>query len=537
MSTPRNCATVVLTASLLLATPTVAAPHADGDGNSGTRVVVTDSGPVRGIATPTMYAFLGIPYAAAPVSESRWRPPRPHARWHTPLDARQFGNACAQSPTLLGGGVPSAAEDCLFLNVFALPAQGNDDSKSRPVMVFIHGGGLTEGASNAYDPTKFVQEGVVVVTINYRLGILGFLTHPALTAESPDGASGNYGLMDQQFALRWVQNNIAHFGGDPNNVTIFGESAGGLSVHSNLVSPTAAGLFQKAISESGSYSLTQPTLAAAESLGTAFATLAGCGSQTAACLRALPVATVLAVQDVVLAHVNLVPTVDGKVLTLSLGAAFASGQFNRVPVIEGTNHDEYRASVATTELTAGTPLTATGYIPAIETTLGVSPTVATFLGTDVYPLAAYPPSSTAPSIALGALGTDAIFACNARLVSGLLVPYVPTYQYEFNDPNAPLPIGVSVSFPGGAYHASELQYLFDPAHLGFPGLSTEQAELSDAMVRYWTRFARNGDPNSEEGPYWPPYGPSDEFQSLEPPTPMTKATFALDHKCAFWGSF
>jgi para-nitrobenzyl esterase len=509
---------------------------ADQPSNAGTKVVETDSGPVRGIATPTMYAFLGIPYAAPPVGESRWRPPQPHAHWHTPLDARQFGNPCAQHPTILGGGIPSASEDCLFLNVYASRAE-DDDWERRPVMVFIHGGGLTQGAGNAYDPTRLVQDGVVVVTINYRLGMLGFLTHPALSAESPDGASGNYGLMDQQFALRWVQNNIAHFGGDSNNVTIFGQSAGGLSVHSNLASPTAAGLFQKAIVESGSYSLTQPTLTAAETLGIAFASLAGCASQTAACLRTLPVATVLAVQDVVLANVNLVPTVDGNVLTQSIGTAFASGQFNRVPVIEGTNHDEWRAFVATTELTTGVPLTAAGYIPAIETSFGISPADATYLGTVVYPLAAYPPPSTAPSIALGALGTDAAFACNARLVSGLLAAYVPTYQYEFNDPNAPLPVGISVSFPGGSYHGSELQYLFDPAHLGFPGLSAEQTELSDAMVHYWTRFARTGDPNSRKSSYWPPYGPSDEFQSLQPPTPVTEATFALDHKCAFWAGF
>ena len=151
-------------------------------------------------------------------------------------------------------------------------------------------------------------------------------------------------------------------------------------------------------------------------------------------------------------------------------------------------------------------------------------------------LAAYPPPSTAPSIALGALGTDAIFACNARVVSRLLAQYVPTYQYEFNDPNAPIPVYVSLSFPGGSYHSSELQYLFDFTALGFPGLSANQEHLSDAMVLYWTRFARTGDPNSLGAPAWPPYGASDRFQSLAAPTPATMTGFTIDHKCAVWGS-
>jgi para-nitrobenzyl esterase len=524
---------------LIAASVTVAGSSASAGADD--TIVMTDEGPVRGIATSTLLEFLGIPYAAAPAGDLRWTPPRPRARWRRPLDATSFGNFCAQPDSLSGRA--SGAEDCLFLNVYAPRARrddsrrdGDDDRPGRhPVMLWIHGGGLTAGASNSYDPTKLAEAGkVIVVTINYRLGILGFLTHPALTAESPDAASGNYGLMDQQFALRWVRRNIADFGGDPDNVTIFGESAGGLSVHSNLASPSATGLFQKAIVESGAYSLTQPTLAVAEALGTAFASLAGCGSQTAACLRALPVTTILALQSTVLAN-PVVPTVDGKVLTQSVGAAFASGQFNRVPVIEGSNHDEYREFVGATELLTGMPLTAAGYIPAIEATLGVSPAVATLLSA-VYPLTAYPPPTTAPSIALGALGTDAIFACNARVVSMLLAPYVPIYQYEFNDPNAPLPVGISVSFPSGSYHTSELQYLFDPTTLGFPGLSADQEQLSEAMIRYWSRFAHTGNPNSSEAPAWPRYRASDRFLSLEAPTPTTKGGFAVDHKCAVWGS-
>lgn len=202
--------------------------------------VPTDAGVVRGVATDSLRRFLGIPYAAAPVGDLRWRPPQPHARWTGVRDATAFGNHCSQAASPFG--IASTTEDCLFLNVFA-PRHGEEDSDERsshlhPVMLWIHGGALVVGESNDYDPTRLVEQGdVVVVTVNYRLGRLGFLAHPALTAESPEHASGNYGFMDQQLALDWVRRNIARFGGDPKRVTIFGESTGGLSVHSQLASP------------------------------------------------------------------------------------------------------------------------------------------------------------------------------------------------------------------------------------------------------------------------------------------------------------
>jgi para-nitrobenzyl esterase len=298
-------------------------------------------------------------------------------------------------------------------------------------MVWIHGGGLVVGESDGYDPTKLVAEDVIVVTINYRLGEPGFLAHPAFAAESPDGAAGNYGLLDQQAALRWVQRNIRAFGGDPKNVTIFGQSAGGLSVHSQLASPLAAGLFHKASVESGAYSLVQPSLKMAETAGAAFATSAGCvdPSTAAACLRSLTVEEILAQQP----SGTMVPNLDGFVLPLTVGSAFTTGQFNQVPVIEGSNHDEWRLFVAQTEATTGTPLTAADYIPAIADTLRVPLPVAAAIA-DEYPLANY----ASPSVALGAVGTDRVFACNTRVSARLLSQYVPTYQYEFNDPNAPM---------------------------------------------------------------------------------------------------
>jgi para-nitrobenzyl esterase len=203
-----------------------------------------------------------------------------------------------------------------------------------------------------------------------------------------------------------------------------------------------------------------------------------------------------------------------------------------VPVIEGSNHDEWRLFVAQSEAVTGVPLTAAGYVPAIQATFGVSASIASiFAGR--YPLADYP----SPSVALGALGTDAIFACNTRLSARLLSQYVPTYQYEFNDPGAPMLFSPPVSFPTGAYHASELQYLFDlpGTPVPSPGLSAVQEELSDVMVGYWTQFARTGDPNSSGLPAWPPYSASDQFQTLQPPAPMTSTGFSVDHKCTFWG--
>jgi len=514
--------TSLLVAAVLLASAPIAATAAPKS-----PVVATDNGPIRGTTIGQMQAFRGIPYAAAPVGDLRWRPPQPHPGWQGILDASPFGPHCPQVATPYG--IPSTTEDCLFLNVFTPEKTNPGRPHLLPVMFWIHGGALVVGESDGYDPTPLVAKGVIVVTINYRLAELGFLAHPALSAESPTGASGNYGLMDQQAAMRWVQRNIRAFGGDADNVTIFGESAGGLSVHSELASPLAAGLFHKAIVESGAYALTQPSLAAAQISGAAFAAAAGCPSQTAACLRSLSVPAILAAQTAS----TMVPNLDGFVLPLTVQSAFATGQFNRVPVIEGSNHDEWRLFVAQTEAATGVPLSAAGYLPAIAATLGVPLPVAAVIAS-VYPLAAY----SSPSVALGAIGTDVVFACNARIAARSLSQFVPTFQYEFNDPTVPMLYFAGVSFPTGAYHASELAYLFDLSQTPVPnpGLNAAQQGLADAMVGYWTQFARSGDPNSIAAPAWPAYmAMSDRFQSLQLPAPTTKAGFAADHKCAFWG--
>ena len=360
----------------------------------------------------------------------------------------------------------------------------------------------SSGAGGSYDPTPLVEKGgVIVVTINYRLGVLGFFAHPAIDAEGHTNA--NYGLMDQQLALKWVRRNIAAFGGDPNRVTIFGESAGGLSVYSNLASPTAKGLFHRAIAESGAYSSFQDylqtivPLTTAETVGVpgqvpsglAFAASVGCGgSQPAQCLRGLSAAKLVEAEPP-----GVLPIVDGTVLTKAPGPAFLSGAFNHVPVISGSNHDEYRYFVAVNELISGSPLTAAGYPHAVYSFLGLpgpppdSP-FADFVIT-LYPLTADP---TSPSIELGALGTDVVFVCPARNADLLLSTQVPTYAYEFHDETAPsfLP---PVSFPVGDAHFIEVQYLFDLEALGItPAFTPDQRELSDTMIGYWTHFAERG---------------------------------------------
>ena len=512
-------------AGLTLGALAAAAPVADastlsGRGAAGGPVAGTANGPVRGLANGAINEFLGIPYAAPPDGALRWQPPQPAASWSGVRDATRFAPHCPQSPSPFGQA--STSEDCLFLNVFT-PRHQHAGSHF-PVMVWIHGGALVTGESNDYDPTALAEDGVTVVTINYRLGALGFLAHPALA--DANGQSGDYGLMDQQAALRWVRCNIASFGGNPRNVTIFGESAGGLSTLSQVASPQARGLFERAIVESGSYNLTQAPLASAEAAGEAFAAKAGCASQTAACLRSLPVSTILANENTA----GYTPNINSEVLPETLKTAFATGNFNRVPVINGTNRDEWRLFVALSEL-AGNPVTASNYQSMIASTLGVPPAVAAVIAAK-YPLSAFP----SPSIALGAVGTDAIFACPALAIDQSVSQFVPTFAYEFNDENAPENFLPPVSFPYGAAHASEIQYLMHLPTVAFPGtLSAQQQQLAMIMKGYWANFAKRGFPTSFGTPFWPLFNNLTQgMQSLAPPTPQIETDFATTHNCAFW---
>jgi para-nitrobenzyl esterase len=491
--------------------------------------------------TGTMREFLGMRYAQPPTGSLRWRPPQPVTPSVATQDATQFGNHCPQPSSIFGNG--TLTEDCLFLNVFTPIHSGDhdrsgdhDETDMRPVMVWIHGGSLLVGESDDYNPIKLVQRGVIVVTINYRLGALGFLAHPALTGESPDQISGNYGIGDQQAALKWVRRNIRAFGGNPENVTIFGESAGGLSTLVHLVSPTAGGLFHRAIVESGAYDLTQPTLAQGEATGINFANTVGCNQPNSAdvltCLRGLPVSTIRAHQNPTPA-----PKVDGKVLTQSVGAALGSGQFNRVPLMNGTNHDEGNFFVALDFDLKGGPVTAGTYEAAIGTAIG-NPADAPLVATHYQVPAQFPSFDQG----LGGVMTDATYACHARFADELASPFVPTFAYEFSDEKAPQNYLPPVSFPYGAPHTSELQYIFPVANptgvglnLAETPLDSEQQKLSDHMVGYWTEFAKSGDPNEHRQPRWPRFHRDRQVTlSLVEPSPTSETNFATAHQCDFW---
>jgi para-nitrobenzyl esterase len=505
-------------AAALAATGVAAA----GTSTPGSRspVVATADGLLRGTTAGSDHEFLGIPYAAPPVGNLRWKAPQPAARWHGVRAATSFAPHCPQPGSPFG--LASTSEDCLYLNVYT-PAGGFGN---RPVMVWIHGGALVTGESDDYNPAALVRDGVDVVTINYRLGALGFLADSSLASHA-GGPSGNYGLMDQQAALRWVQRNIRGFGGNPRNVTVFGESAGGLSTLSQLVSPGARGLFQHAIVESGTYALTQATLASAEASGAAFAAKVGCTSNTAACLRSVPVATILANENVGTGGYQ--PNIDGDVLPQSIGTALSSGQFNHVPVIIGTNHDEWRLFVGLSQAEGGPAVTAANYQSMISGTLGVSAAVAAVIAAQ-YPLSDF----SSPAAALGAVGTDAIFACNAQTAEDSLARYVPTYAYEFSDENAPEVFLPPEGFPYGAAHASEIQYLFKFNAEAFPAtLAPAQQQLAATMRGYWTNLAKFGTPAGG----WPRFSAAHPvWRDLVPPRPVNETGFSAEHHCSFWAA-
>jgi para-nitrobenzyl esterase len=503
------------------------------DGGPGPDVVtVPNVGMIAGSKTATMRSFKGIPYAAPPVGPLRWKPPQKAAQVTGVLDATKFGSGCVQDPNAFGTG--SMSEDCLFLNVYAPTGTG-----PYPVMFWIHGGAFLNGEGSDYDPTKLVAQGVVVVTINYRLGILGFLAHSAID-NGTGAASTNYGLLDQQFAMQWVQDNIASFDGDKTNVTIFGESAGGFSVHSQLVMPNAHGLFQKAIVESGAYGDTlQPPLATATMQGTTFATNAHCPDPcTADFLRGLTAAEVLAAQDALKLQ-TLLPATDGTVIpTAGVGSTFSSGSYEKVPVIEGSNHDEWALFVGIYLNQTNMKLTTQmDYETAAEATFGVSQQVAdSLIGS--YPLASY---MNDPSLALTAAGTDFVFACPSRSAAKSLSANKPAYVYEFSDQNAPelfLPLPPSdPTFKYHAAHASELQFIWDIMSLSTVSsmpLSADEQALSATMVKYWTQFAKIGNPNATGSPNWPAYtAANDSILTLDAPAANVQVTtgFKTAHMC------
>ena len=498
---------------------------------SGAPTVKTDNGKVRGVALPGAFVFRGLPYAAPPTANLRWRAPRPAASWRGIREATEFAPSCPQQP---GGFAPPGpfSEDCLYLNVYT-PDLRDRREVGHPVLVWIHGGGLAIDAARNYDPTKLAVEGTVVVTINYRLGALGFLSHPAL-ASRPGGPSGNYGLMDQQAALRWVRSNIAEFGGDPDNVTIAGQSAGGLSVLAHLVSRGSRGLFDKAIVQSGTFALTQLSLADAEEFGQAFAAnpAIACTDQTARCLRDV------AIDDLVTTFPTAaIPGVaDGKFLTESIGTALAAGRFARVPILNGIDQIEELIFVAGLGVAVSggrfvdlipDEVTDANYQQQIMSTLGVTAARAAEIAAE-YPTSGYPPPSA--TIAFSVLVSDANFACTALQTNQWTAARVPTFAYEFADPApppryAPLPV---------ATHTSELPYLIDLPNAPIQAPLTPEQELLAATMRAaWASFAATGNPSTTTVP-WPTFDHSGRGLALVSPQPQLDTEFAARHHCEFW---
>ena len=487
-------------------------------------VVMTESGPVRGAVEGGLEEFLAIPYAAPPIGNLRWKPPQPTMAWSVPRQTGHSPPACPQSETLGYFAAPSTTEDCLYLNIVAPRVEVGDRPKSMPVMVWIHGGGLFSGSASDYDLSALAGRGVIVVAIQYRLGVLGFYENPALGA---DNRSPNYGMLDQIAALKWVRRNISSFGGDASNVTIFGESGGADSVAMLLASPLASGLFQKAILESSSASVRTVTIPEAGKRSAKLAEVSGCASIDVACLRGLPVGTILQVRNP-----NLNPHMVGTPeLPEPPQVAFSTGRFNHVPVIMGFNRDEFTWSQGVRELLRHAPAKPDDYSDMLSRTYGSG---AQAVSND-YPLKNF----VNPGRAIAAIMSDSFVICPTRAILAQLSRHVPVYGYEFADRNAPLYMP-NVSFPYGAAHTAELQYLFPNFH-GATGsqhpLNPDQQALARHMVGLWTQFARNGDPAASDAINWQRYAPQrDNILVLNTGAlRQISGTYAQEHHCSFWG--
>jgi para-nitrobenzyl esterase len=479
-------------------------------GEAAADSVPTTDGVVEGRAEPGLRVFRGIPYAAPPVGDLRWREPQPAAPWGGVRRAVEFGPRCVQGP-IYDDMVfrDQASEDCLYLNVWT-PARSA--AEKLPVMVWIHGGSFQAGSASEprQDGARLARKGVVVVSLNYRLGVFGFLAHPELTKESGHGASGNYGLLDQVAALRWVRDNAAAFGGDPGNVTIFGESAGSFAVSALMASPLARGLFQRAIGESGAYMgpavLALASLATSEAMGSKWA--ASIGADSLSALRKRPADEIL--QAAPMIEPWFVPTIDGYALPKDPKAIYAAGEQAHVPLLAGWNADEVRADVV---LARDNP-TAKSFVAQTRRRFG--PAADSIL-------AVYPAGSDAEALESAAALAGDLFVgyatwkwVDAHRTTGAS----PVYRYSF-DRKIPVAPGTKVDgFPAttadvGARHAGEIEYVFGALDTvaGAPWDPADR-QLSDLMMTCWSAFARTGDPNGPGTPKWPPQAGQDGFQVM-----------------------
>ena len=484
---------------------------------SGTAVVVaTPDGRVAGVARAGVAMWLGIPYAAPPVGPLRWRPPAPVTPWSGTRQATRVGAACPQ----VVGDVPTGArignEDCLHLDVYRAAGAVAD----LPVMVFVHGGSFVSGAASDYDPARLAVDGhVIVVTVDYRLGALGYLALPGL--DGPGLGGGDFGLQDQQAALRWVQRSIAGFGGDPSRVVLFGESAGGVSVCDDLVSPTAAGLFAGAIDESGPCTgpdTASPSLATAARAGARFAAAVGCRDPgtAPACLRALPAGRLLSGPAEMPSGVLPLPwrpAVGGTTLPAQPAALLAAGRYPAVPVITGSNADD-GINFVPPQVTS--PAAYQLWLTSQFATSAPSVAVR-------YPVPGDAPPSRVIAAAAAVI-TDAGFACPTAVMDHSLAGGpAPAWGYEFADRRAS---------PVGAYHSAELGYLFTSV-AGRGHLPPSTAGLAAAMIEAWAGLAVDG-----RAPVaWPQVRTTaTPVERLAAPAPSTDATFERVHRCGFWAS-
>ena len=474
--------------------------QADGQADENHAVTVTvEQGDLRGSRVRDVRRFLGIPYAKPPVGELRWKRPQAPEAWSTPRDATQYGKRCAQLDSAVLMNPASEDEDCLYLNVWA-----PSDARDLPVMVWIHGGGNVNGSASElvpytrpdaqeyfYDGEKLARKDVVLVSINYRLGVFGFLSHPDLDEDGKP--SGNQGIWDQVAALKWVQKNVEAFGGDPSNVTIFGESAGSYDVCLHVASAQTQGLFHRAISQSGGCTTVMLTKPQAEATSGALATAVGCaGEDVLACLRGKDVPALLGAASMLPASATgrtLSPTVDGDYLSDQPRALYQSGNINKVPYVLGSNTDEG------TLFTAATLTTEEQYDAALDMQFpGRRDEIKA-----LYPLAAFQDAMPNPAQAafVRVIG-DARLVCSTTDSARLAAAHAPNvYTYNFDIAVDP---ALSPTFLG-ATHGAELAYVFQTSSRFAEG----QTAASELMQRYWTQFARTGDPNGSSDPEWPTY--------------------------------
>lgn len=465
--------------------------------------IKVDGGLISGTAVDGVRSFKGIPFAAPPVGELRWKAPQPVVPWEGVRKCETFGPECPQAPyppaSMYAAPPQKQSEDCLYLNVWTAGKAG----EKRPVMVWIHGGALTRGsgANRVYDGTAFAKKGVVLVTINYRLGPLGYLAHPELTAESPHHSSGNYGVLDQIAALRWVQKNVAAFGGDANKVTIFGESAGSWSVNALVASPLAKGLFHRAIGESGGsfgpgayLKEDKGRLQSAEKIGVAFARAAGADSLKA--LRAVPAERIIDVlnNDAEGKKFRTSPNVDGWLLPDEIRNIFAQGKQNDVPVIVGSNANE----MTTLTSPASVPKTLEDYRKRVETLYGE----ATRDFDAVYPVKSTDDVAAAYLSSLRDITFTLPMRTWARVTAtGRSKAYLYFFSHAPPNPNSKYL---------GAYHAGEIAYVFNNLNRQNALLQDVDHKLAEMMSAYWVNFAKTGDPNGKGLPKWTPYNAKDE---------------------------